>query len=343
MNPIFMKSTTPQHEDRSKPASDLPLDFRRSALADFIAQIPKKHIICLGKMVGRLISYFDIRNRRIVRRNLQFIYPQWSRNQIHSLSKSIFQHLGIILLEFLQMAYLSPAELTSRIKVEGEEILNEALANQRGAVLISAHIGNWEIAWQVCPCYFQLDITGVAKKFRNKQLNRMVENRRTRFGNRLLYKKGALPDMMQTLRQGKIVGLLMDISRRFDGVEVKFFGRRATATPAAALLAIRCKSPIIPAFSRRNARGQLVIHIEPPVEILRTGDLRTDLQINTQRITDRVERAVRKYPEQWNWTLKRWKEFYPDLYPESEKRQQHIKKKEKRNHPRLTESLSRRK
>ena len=136
--------------------------------------------------------------------------------------------------------------------------------------------------------------------------------------------------MMQTLRQGEIVGLLMDISRRFDGVEVKFFGHRATATPAAALLAIRCKSPIIPAFSHRNAKGQLIIHIEAPIAIQRTGDLRTDLQINTQLITDRVERTVRNYPEQWNWILKRWKDFYPDLYPESAKRKQRIKKKEKR-------------
>ena len=122
----------------------------------------------------------------------------------------------------------------------------------------------------------------------------------------------------------------MDISRRFDGVEVKFFGHRATATPAAALLAIRCKSPIIPAFSHRNAQGQLIIRIEPPIEIQRTADLRTDLQRNTQLITDRVERAIQNYPDQWNWTLKRWKEFYPALYPETAERMRKIKRKEQR-------------
>ena len=132
---------------------------------------------------------------------------------------------------------------------------------------------------------------------------------------------------MQALRKGEAVGLLMDVSRRFEGVEVQFFGRRATATPAAALLALRCKCPIIIGFSHRNAKGQLIINIEPPVEIQRTHDLRTDLQINTQLISDRVERAIRNYPEQWNWMLKRWKDFYPDLYPESKKRLREIKKK----------------
>jgi KDO2-lipid IV(A) lauroyltransferase len=136
--------------------------------------------------------------------------------------------------------------------------------------------------------------------------------------------------MMQTLRQGGILTIMMDISRRFDGVEVNFFGRRATATPAAALVGLRCKSPIIPVFSHRNPKGELIVRMEPPVEIQRTKDLRSDLQFNTQLITDRVERAVRKYPEQWNWMLKRWKEFYPGLYPESKKRLERIKKKEKR-------------
>jgi len=135
---------------------------------------------------------------------------------------------------------------------------------------------------------------------------------------------------VQTLRQGEIVAILMDISRRFEGVEVNFFGHRATATPAAALLGLRCKSPIIPAFCHRDEKGRLIVQIEPPVEIQRTNDLRFDLQTNTQLITDRVERAIRNYPEQWNWLLKRWKEFYPDLYPKSERRQKRIKMKEKK-------------
>jgi KDO2-lipid IV(A) lauroyltransferase len=120
----------------------------------------------------------------------------------------------------------------------------------------------------------------------------------------------------------------MDISRRFDGVEVRFFDHRATATPSAALLGMRCKSPIVPAFCHRNSKGELIVQVEPPVEMQRTKDLRSDLKTNTQRITDRVERAIRKYPEQWNWMLKRWKDFYPDLYPESERRLRRIKRKE---------------
>ena len=216
------------------------------------------------------------------------------------------------------------------MRIEGEEILIEALSKKKGIVLITAHLGNYEMAAQFIPCHLGIQLSAVAKKMKNIWVNRLIHNLRTRFGNKVIYKRGALPQMMQTLRQGGMIAILMDISRRFDGVEVNFFGRRATATPAAALLGLRCKSPIVPAFCLRNPTGELIAQIEPPLEMQRTKDLRYDLQFNTQQITDWVERSVRNCPEQWNWMLRRWKDFYPDLYQESKKRHRAIKKKENR-------------
>ena len=281
-------------------------------------------------MLGNLLYCLAVSQRRIVNRNLRFCFVDSSPQQIQSKSKHIFQHFGITILELLQMAYLSKQELVSKVRVENIEILIKAIAEQKGIVLITAHLGNYEVAAQSVPCILGQQMSAVAKKLRNVRLNRFIHNLRTRFGNKVIYKKGALPEIMQTLREGAIVGIMMDISRRFDGVEVSFFDRRATATPAAALLGLRCKSPIIPAFCHRNPKGELIVRVEPPVEIRRSSDLRSDLQFNTQLITDRVERAVRNYPEQWNWLLKRWKEYYPSLYPESKKRLEHIKKKEKK-------------
>jgi KDO2-lipid IV(A) lauroyltransferase len=309
---------------------DDQLDHERNFLKKYIAQMPKRRVLFVGKMFGSFLYCFVVHHRRIIRRNLHFIYPEQSRNQIKNLSKRIFQHYGIVILEIIQMAFSTREEILRKVQIEGEEIIIEALARKKGVIVVSAHLGNWELALQYSPCYLQRPLTGVAKKLRNSRLDRMVHKFRTRFGNKIIYKKGALPEMTQTLRQGEILGLLMDMSRRFEGVEVQFFGRKATATPAAALLALRCKSPVVPVFSHRNSKGDLVIKIERPIEIQRTGDLRSDLQKNTQMITDRVEQAVRKNPEQWNWILKRWKEFYPGLYPETAKHLRKIKIKEQK-------------
>jgi KDO2-lipid IV(A) lauroyltransferase len=212
----------------------------------------KTFILILGKILGHLLYYLAARHRRIVRRNLQFSHIVSSPQQLQNLSKRIFRHFGITILELLQMMCFSQKELIRNIQIEGIEILIEALARQKGVVMISAHLGNYEIAWQSVPCYYGRQMAGVAKKMRNVRLDRLIHRMRTRFGNKIIYKKGALPEMMQTLRQGEMVGILMDISRRFDGVEVNFFGRRATATPAAALLGLRCKSPMQIDHSRRT-------------------------------------------------------------------------------------------
>jgi len=303
---------------------------RQGTFKNVISRIPKSYIIVLGKVLGTILYHTDVYHRRIIRRNMQFSHPQWSSNQIQKLVKRCCLHFGITTLEILQMSLFSSEDIIRSTRIKGDKYLIDALARQKGVVLVSGHLGNWEMAWQFSPCYLNRHIFAVAKRMRNPYFDRFLHNLRTRFGNQIIYKKGALPDLMQALRHEKIVAILMDISRRFDGVEVQFFGRRATATPAAALLALRCKSPVIPAFCHRNKNGDLVIQIEPPVEMARTNDLRNDLQINTQAISARVERAIRQYPEQWFWTLKRWKDFYPDLYPESEKRLKSIKKKQKR-------------
>ena len=225
------------------------------------------------------------------------------------------------------MGFFSREDMRNSIHVVGEKNVMSALRAHKGIIVVSAHLGNWEVGLQTATCYFGLSMTGIAKKMRNVRLEQIIYNYRTRFGNKILYKKGALPEMMQVLRQGGILGVMMDVSRRFDGVEVEFFGRRATATPVAALLALRCKSPVLPVYCLRNPAGKLVVHIEPPVKMERTNNLRKDLLTNTQAITNRVEAAVRKKPEQWLWTLKRWKEFYPFLYPQSTRRLHKIKRK----------------
>jgi len=137
---------------------------------------------------------------------------------------------------------------------------------------------------------------------------------RTRFGNAILYKKDSLADMTRILRSGGILAILIDMARRKDGVDVRFYGRKATATPAVAMLALRCRAAVLPTFSLREPDGRIGIHAEPEIEMRRTRNLRADLVTNTQRITDVVEGMVRRHPEQWFWLMRRWKEHYPELY-----------------------------
>ena len=312
------------------PASPPRFKGSGNQLKAFIARIPPEHVARIGTLLGRVVYFLDGPHRRIVRRNLKFTHPDWTHDKVKKISRCVFQHLSITMLEFFQLAALSEEDVLRRVRVEGLENWTRALQSKNGLIIISAHLGNWELGLQYTCCFLQKPILGVAKKIRFKPLNRWVHQLRTRFGIRIIYKKGALPEMRQALRRGDILALLVDQSRRSEGVEVHFFGRKVTATPAAAFLAIRCKSPIVPIFCIREADSRLTIHVEPPLELKRTNDLRSDVQSNTQIITDAVEKAVRKYPDQWFWIHKRWKKFYPNLYPEYQARRKRRQKKKGR-------------
>jgi KDO2-lipid IV(A) lauroyltransferase len=270
----------------------------------------------LGRTVGDLIYLLSPPWRRVALSNLKLIHPEWSPAVSRDFVRKVFRHFGINLVEMLQMSSLSHAECLKSLRVEGAHHLERAVQEGRGAIILSAHIGNWEAALQLYPLYFRKPLLGVAKPVKASYANQWLSAFRARFGNQFVDTKGALREMTRTLRQGGAIGIMIDMNRQKQGLPIKFLGHDATATPAAAMLALRCKSPVVLVFCIRDSDGGLVLKINPPIPMRRTGDLRRDLQFNTQRMTHVVEDVVRQYPEQWYWMQKRWKFFYPELYPE---------------------------
>lgn len=289
----------------------------RRKFVNFIASISYNRIAYIGKILGMLMYAIDVRHRRIVRRNLEFVYEQWPPERVKKISKRIFQNLGITILEICQMMCFSGNEIINRVNITGKEHLMNALHNNKGVILVSAHLGNWEIVPLFWPLYFNSPITVVARQIQSKIINRWIYGLRTRFGSRVIYKDDALPEMTRTLRNGKILAILIDQGIKSSlGIKIKFFNKFVTATPAASLLAMRCNSPVLPGVCTRNKDGVFTISLGAPLGLKKTGDLKEDLRTNTQTMTDAIEKMVRKYPEQWFWVHKRWRKYYPHLYPE---------------------------
>jgi len=303
----------------------------KEGLRRLIVTMPQSYILRLGRLLGDLWRLVDVPRRRTVVRNLEFAQPHLSRAEIRSLTRRIFQHLGTTLLEISQMGFFSREDVLSRVRVVGEQDLRDAMNGPGGVVFISAHLGNWEMALQFAACYFPVPVLTVVKRMRFKPLDRWLTNLRTRLGTRVVFKEGAFAEMAKTVRNGGVVILLVDMSRRQDGVDVNFFGHKATATPGAALVALRCNSPVIPGFCFRGADGRLTVQFCPAVPVQRTGDLRSDVAVNTQLITDVVEQAIREHMDQWFWYHRKWKKHYPELYAEFFAQKQRRKERRERN------------
>jgi len=268
----------------------------------------------LGRLLGGLLFVFAVPQRRIVQRNLRFAFPEFTRRWIRRTAWGVFQNYGITLVEILQMGFFSREQILRRVKLHGLDRVLDQVSLHQGIIVVSAHLGNWEIGMQVMPCFFNRPLFAVAKKFKSGRIENWLHGVRTRFGSQVLYKKGALAEMTRIIREGGVLTILVDMARRRDGVDIEFFGKKATATPAAAMLALRCRCPVLPVFCLREADGTIGIQVGAPIDMLRTQDLRHDLLVNTQRITNVVEGVVRRHPEQWHWLMRRWKEHYPHLY-----------------------------
>jgi Kdo2-lipid IVA lauroyltransferase/acyltransferase len=275
-------------------------------------------------LLGDLIYAMDRRHRIIVRHNLEFAFPHWTGSQVSHITRQTFRNLGRLVVEIFQLSYLSRDEILDRCHLTGAEHFQQALDSKRGMVLVSAHLGNWEIGLQYLSCRFNRPILLVVQPFSPPPLDRWIRTIRARFGNRIISKKRALPEMMKTNRQGGIVALMVDVSRRKASVAVNFFNQRVRANYASALMAVRCNSPVVAAFSTRNADGSFSIDIPPPIDIKRSGDLKHLLKSNTQLITDVAETAIDRQPDQYMWMQKRWKDYHPYLYPGYRSRLEHL-------------------
>ena len=303
----------------------------RNTLMRWLAAIPAGRIESIGLFLGGMLFFLDTRHRRIVQRNLQFAFPEWRPEKVQATARRVFEHFGTTLLEILQVSCSSREALLRKVdRVEGLENVRH-FENDRGAILVTAHLGNWEMANLYASSALSRPLVAVARPIKNPWVEQKVIEFRTRFGGELINKKGALPEMRSALRQGRVLALLVDQgTKASEGVRVRFFGRHVRAHAAVAVLALRCKVPIIPAFCVKEGNRFKII-VEPPLQLERSGDLRSDIAVNTQKVQHAIERMIRRYPEQWFWFHKRWKTYYPELYKEDleRKRRQRARRQRK--------------
>lgn len=268
-----------------------------------------------GALLGDALFRLDRGHRLIARNNLRFAFPEWTSSQVEECARRTFKNIGRTLAEIGRSMMRPRHDRQQHGAVAGAEHLVQALNQGRGIILVSAHLGNWEIGLQDLAFRLEKPIGVVVRPFSPAVLDQRLNQWRSRSGIHIIYKRNAFPAMLKTVRDGGIIALMVDMSVRKQSVPVTFFGHRARASHAAALLAARAKVTILPMFSSRCEDGRLIGEIEPPVALVRTRNFKSDLKQNTQTLTDIVETVIRRRPDQYFWIQKRWKDYHPELYP----------------------------
>jgi Kdo2-lipid IVA lauroyltransferase/acyltransferase len=201
------------------------------------------------------------------------------------------------------------------LTIEGLHHVRGVMAEHGRALVLTAHLGNWEyLAASHQLMGYPLAI--VVRPLDSPVLDQLAQAMRQKTGAALIDKRGALRPVLQALRRGGLVGILLDQNAtRREGVFVPFFGRPASTSRSLALLALRTRTPILPIFIRREAPGRHRVVVEPPLGPPASNDLEWATVELTAQCTERVEAAVRRTPEQWLWSHDRWRTRPPGAGP----------------------------
>jgi KDO2-lipid IV(A) lauroyltransferase len=231
-----------------------------------------------------------------------------------------FESLGRQLGEVSQFPRATPERLREIAEYDSEDVklLDVARERGRGVIFLTSHLGAWEMLCFAHSALYE-PLSFLVRPLDNPRIDRMVERLRTRFGNRPIDKGAAARTALRLLKQGGTLGVLADLNtQEREGVFVPFFGRLACTTAGVATLALRTDATVIPVCAPWDERrGKFVFRGGPVIELVRTGDDRRDVEINTANFTAAIERHVRMFPDQWLWIHKRWKtrpKGEPDLY-----------------------------
>lgn len=201
-----------------------------------------------------------------------------------------------------------PLEATlSELTLDGLEHLQVVMKQYGRALVLTAHLGNWEYLSAVHGL-IGYPVAIVVRPLDSRVLNEQAVALRRKTGVQLIDKRGALRPVLAALRRGSLVAVLLDQNAaRREGVFVPFFGREASTSRSLALLALRTGTPIVPVFIHREGAARHRVVIEPPVPSPAANDLEAAVVELTARCTDIIEAAIRRVPEQWLWSHDRWR------------------------------------
>lgn len=278
------------------------------ALVVVLGALPRASARRVGAAIGRLAYLLLSRLRDVGTRNLELAYPDWTAEKRRETLNTVYRNLGYQLAEFCLMRRYTLEQARGFIEYEGLESYLAARAQGKGVLVLTAHLGAWELS------SFFHSLAGypmglVIRRLDNGLVDRFVNRIRCLHGNRVIHKDDFARGLISSMRAGETVGILMDTNMTPpQGLFVPFFGMEACTASGLARVALKTEAAVLPGFLLFDQnRNKYVLRFGEPLELLRTGNAEDDILSNTALFTSVLEQAIRANPDQWLWMHRRWK------------------------------------
>ena len=276
-------------------------------VASLVQLLPLSGARWLGRSLGRF-TFVVLRYRRdVTLGNLHRALPEKTKQELEKIARGAYENVGISLLELIWFPRMSPERLRQLFHFDRPEIVTEARRKGKGLLLLTAHFGNWEYLAQSIITTFGFPINIIVKTQANRLVDRSINRRRERIGNKIIPMETSLRDVLKALRNGEAIGLVADQAAPKENVSVEFFGTMVPTHQGPSVFSLKMGTPLVAIFSvRRPDNSYDAYVVQVPSEDLNgyTEENATELTRRHVRIT---EEFIRKYPDHWMWMHKRWK------------------------------------
>jgi len=254
--------------------------------------------------------------RRVAMFNLQLAFPGWSEAERERTVRLMVCDLGWLMAEFAHLPHYTRENIERTMVQDGFENFLAAERRGRGVLFLTGHLGAWELkpfahALYHKPIYF------LARTIKNRRVDALVNRYRGLSGNRPIEKNDSARVVLRVLRDGGTVGILADQNTTpAEAVFVDFFGIPAATTAGLARLARRTGAAVVPVHSYWDEPlGKYRLRYEPALKLTQSADEEADVRAHTELFNQTLEGFIRRFPEQWFWVHRRWKNRPPGEEP----------------------------
>ena len=279
------------------------------ALGGAVGLLPEWAAVRAGVTVGWLSWLVCARRRRIARQNIEKAMPgERTAVAVRRLVREAFINIGLTAVENIWMRSRATKEnIEQRVPADGLGAVRRELEEGRGAIGFTPHLGNWELLGGRMAVGLG-GFNALARPANNPMVRAYTTRLRENLGITVLSTRDGVRPMMAALKHGETLAVLIDQHVNRATVPATFFGRPAATTAVVASLALRFDLPVFVGYDVRDGRSfRHHAHVEEPIELTRSGNHEADVLTNTQRFNDKLEEIIRRHPEQWLWTHRRWK------------------------------------
>jgi Kdo2-lipid IVA lauroyltransferase/acyltransferase len=269
-----------------------------------VGHIPRRINLRLGAFLGTVLYMFFSYRKNIVIKNLKIAYPLISDQKLIEILRSLYKHFCMVIFDFLRFPFLNIRKLDKILTFSDEAL--DILANNSSGILLTAHLGNWEIIPHALGKHGHT-VSAIARKQKNLGVNRYLMWGRKLSGCNIIYKKGSTRQMMSSLKHGFLLMASDQYSSR-NGIPISFFGKETRSPRGASIFHLKTRAPIFFCIVYLNPDFSYTLHLEElKLELDENSTNDEKIQLLNQQYHHKLEEWIIKYPQQYLWFHRKWR------------------------------------